>query len=259
MTDMKKLYFSTLAICFCLIALVPTSPAQVSNLDHGGKEQAPMPIVTFDYVWTSVQPAHYVVAVESSGNAFYHSDENFENGKPAGDPYMTKFVVTEPTRSRIFALAKEANYFKGDFDFTKSRIANTGVKTLTYMEGNLAESFDMPVKGHEHQAAYNWSQNSAIQQLTQIFQGISMTFELGRVLDFKRRFDKLGLDAELKRAEEMQKSGFLEQVQVIAPALRNIANDVSVMHIARERAKRILSAADAQQSGQETAPIADKP
>lgn len=258
MIDMKKRYFLMLLICFCVIAFAGASWSQVPT-DPDRKQEAPVPIVSFDFVLSSVQPAHYAIAVASTGTAAYRSDDTFANGKPSGDPYILNFVVTEPTRGKIFVLAKEANYFNGDFDFTKGRIANTGIKTLTYKEGNLTENLDMPVKGHEHQTTYNWSQNSAIQQLTDIFQGISATIELGRRLDFKRRFDKLGLDAELKSAEEMQKNGFLQQIQVIAPVLKNIANDVSVMHIARERAKQILSAADKQQNSQQLPAVADKP
>jgi hypothetical protein len=258
MSDMKKFYLSILTLGFCLIACIGTSWAQVPDLNPNRKQEVPVPIVTFEFVWTNAQPAHYAIAVESTGTAAYRSDDTYDKDKTLGDSYMTKFVVTEPTRDRIFELAKQANYFKGDFDYTKTRIANTGVKTLTYMEGNLVDNFTMPVKGREHQATYNWSQNPAIQQLSQIFQGISSTFELGRRLEFKRRFDKLGLDAELKRAEEMQKNGSLEQVQVIAPVLKDIANDVSVMHVARETAKRILNAAEAQQSGQLAVPALDK-
>ena len=257
MTDTNRRYRLTLAIGFCLIALFQTGRSQVPNLEPNRKLNPPLPIVAFDFVWTSAKPAHYAIAVESIGNAAYRSDETFANGKPAGDPYIEKFVITEPTRSKIFELAKEANYFKGDFDFTKSRVANTGIKTLTYMEGNLVDNFDIPVKGQEHQVTYNWSQNPAIQQLTSIFQGISATFELGQKLEFERRFDKLGLDAELKSAEEMQKNGSLEQIQAIAPTLKKIADDVSVMHIARERAKRLLGAAGGQQSEQQTNPAAE--
>jgi hypothetical protein len=259
MTDTKKAFLSALVIGFGLIASVHEIRAQVPNLEPDRKQDVPVPIVTFDLVWTSAQPAHYAIAVASTGTAAYRSEDTFEKGKPLGDSYLVKFVVTEPTRDRIFELAKQANYFKGDFDYTKNRIANTGSKTLTYREGNLVDSFDMPVKGHENQATYNWSQNPAIQQLTQIFQGIGTTVELGRKLDFERRFDKLGLDAELKRVQEMQKSGFLEQVHVIAPVLKNIANDYSIMHIARERAKQILSAAHAQENGSQPAPVASNP
>jgi hypothetical protein len=259
MTYKKNLYLSTLAICSCLIAFVHANSAQVPDLNPHRKQEVPVPIVTFDFVWTNAQPSHYAIAVDSTGTAAYRSDDTYDKSKPLGDSYMMKFVVTEPIRDRIFELAKEANYFKGDFDYTKTRIANTGTKTLAYMEGNLVDSFNMPVKGQEHQATYNWSQNAAIQQLTQIFQGISMTIELGRKLDFERKFDKLGLDAELKRAQEMQQSGSLEQVHVIAPVLNNIANDFSIMHIARERAKQILKAAGAQQNGQRPAPVANNP
>ncbi len=221
------------------VCLGVSSWAQTSKLESNG---ASVPVVSFDFVWDSNKPPHYAIAVDSTGTAAYRSDESVQAGS-SDEPYLLKFVVDEPTRSKIFELAKEANYFKGDFDYTRTRIANTGTKTLTFTEGHLPNDLQHPVKGVENQASYNWSQNLAIQQLTKIFQDMSYTIELGRTLDFKRRFDKLGLDAELKFAEGMQKNGDMEQVQVIAPVLKKIANDYSVMHIARERAQHILDVA----------------
>ncbi len=235
-------------ILFALLTVIASEAwAQTPTLEPNSPDNARVPTVVFNYVWNSAQPPHYVIAVQSTGTAAYRSDPAPEKGEMAGDPYFTKFVVSEPTRTQIFELAKQANYFKGSFDYTKSRIAQTGTKTLTYMEGPLVENLNYPVQGRENQASFNWSENPAIQQLTKIFQNMSMTFELGRTLDFERRFDKLGLEATLKYAEEQQKQGNLQQLQVIAPVLKRIANDVSVMNIARERAKRLLAASTTQE------------
>lgn len=240
---MLRRTLNAIAVAASLLTIALSCWSQTPDLDP--KSQASrVPVVIFDFNWTSSQPSHYVVAVDSTGTAAYRSDETAQSGEDKGDPYILKFVVSEPTRSKIFELAKDVNFFKGNFDFTKNRVAQTGTKTLTYTEGNLINSFEHPVKGTHNQTTYNWSQNPAIQELTNIFQGMSTTFELGRRLDFKKRFDKLGLDAELKTAEQLQKAGSLQQLQVIAPVLKNIANDTSVMHVARERARRLLATAE---------------
>jgi hypothetical protein len=144
----------------------------------------------------------------------------------------------------VFQLAKQANYFRGNFNYTKGRIANTGTKTLSYSEGPV-DSFGKPTNGVRYETTYNYSENAAIQELTAIFQNISNTLELGRRLDHLRRFDRLGLDAELKRAEEMAKGGQLLELQAILPALQKVVDDSSVLHIARESAQHLIGLAEA--------------
>jgi hypothetical protein len=47
----------------------------------------------------------------------------------------------------------------------------------------------------------------------------------------------------LKRMEEMQRENGLGDVGAIAPALKDIANDSSVMNVSRSRALRLLASA----------------
>jgi len=67
-----------------------------------------------------------------------------------------------------------------------------------------------------------------------------LTQSFARRLLHLRKFDKLGLEAVLKRMEEMEKDNYLSEMQAIAPVLRQLANDPNVMHVARERANRML-------------------
>ncbi len=217
---------------------------QQPNLEPNTPGDKPVPTVTYDQVFPGAVPAHFSVAVESDGRAAYRSDETGP-GAPetaTGDPYLLQFVVSDATRTRIFNLASEANYFHGNFNYTKNRIASTGTKTLTYSEGP-AVSFGNPTSGVRSSTVYNYSENRAIQQLTSIFQVISQTVELGRRLNYLHRFDKLGLDAELKSAEQMAHEGQLLELQAIAPTLKAVADDSAVMHIARQRAQDLLKIA----------------
>jgi hypothetical protein len=202
-------------------------------------------VVAFDFAFPGANPAHYSIAVESTGQAAYRSDDLGAEGQSAsneGIPYLLEFLVSEATRTRIFQLAKQAKYFQDDFNYTKTPVANTGTKTLSYSEGP-ARSFDTPTHGKRTQTVYNYSQNPSIQQLTDIFQKISATVELGRRLARLHRFDKLGLDAELKLADEMAGKDELIELQAIAPALHSIADDYRVLHMAREHAKHLLELA----------------
>ncbi len=204
--------------------------AQHPDLRPDPEEQRLAPTVTFRLEMPTFDPTYFGVAVESTGKAAYLSEPKATPDSSPGDPYMVKFLMSEATRRRVFELAREANFFQGDFAYTKGNIANTGAKTLSYAD-----------QGRCTQTTYNYSQNPAIQQLTAIFQAISATMEHGRRLAFLHRFDKLGLDAELKSMEEEASRGNLAELQAIAPVLRNIFNDHAVMNLARERAGRLLS------------------
>ena len=239
-----------LFLCLCLSSALVAGfcwGLQTPKVELSTPGDKPVPLVTFELAFPGATPSHYSIAVESSGRAAYRSDDIGAQGEresAAGDPYLVKFIVSEPTRSRIFQLAKEVNYFQGNFNYTKTRVADTGTKTLSYSEGP-ADSFATPTIGKRTQTVYNYSQNPSIQQLTTIFQQISATLELGRRIDYLHRFDKLGLDAELKRADEMAGENQLLEIQAIAPSLRAVADDYSVLHIARQHAEHLLEQAGA--------------
>ncbi len=236
---MKRLQVSlSLAAVLCfLFAAIRGGAAQDVT------ENPPISTVTYECYWEAARPQDYVITVQSTGNTTYLSrnpslpaeqaatPEAAENA--ATDPnYQLQFTMSEANRDKIFKLAQQANFFNGNFDYTRHAMANTGRKTLTYAD----------VSRH-FQTVYNYSENKAIQELTQLFQNISTTLEEGRRLAFKYKYDKLGLDAELKALEDAAESHNLAEVHVIAPVLQQIAGDPTVMHIAREKAKKILAKA----------------
>jgi hypothetical protein len=202
------------------------------ELDH--PQPQTLPTVTFSFNWPSVEPHRYVISVDSGGNAAYRSwmAEPTAEQHIEGEPYMLKFTVSAAARDRIFALARQLNYFNGDFEYRKHRIASTGEKTLAYAD---------PDK--QYQTRYNWSENRGIDELTRLFQGMSTTIESGRRLERLRRFDRLGLEEELKNLEHLTVEGRATEVQVIAPTLEQVADDSGVMNIARQRARHILQLA----------------
>jgi len=209
------------AMALCAVA------ARTQN--SGAASKPGVSVITFDLFWEAATPQKFTITVDSSGRTRYVSHDQKE---PQGDPddYEVEFAMSGANRNRIFQLARDANYFNGKFDYTAHRIANTGRKTLTYR--STSQNFE---------TTYNWSENKNIDQLTRVFEGISNTVEHGRKLQFLRRFDKLGLEKELKGMEELAANNELAEIQVIAPVLENIANDSSVLNIARQRARRLLA------------------
>lgn len=213
----------------------PQSQSQPQNV-AAQEQSAPgvpvTPVITFDLNWEAATPQNYTITMDANGKAQYvsRSPTRTPEGSTEPDPdYLLEFTMSAASRDRILQLAKELNYFNGNFDFTQHKVANTGRKTLTYADS--ARSFH---------TTFNWSENKAIEQITKIFQGISNTIEHGRKLQFMRRFDKLGLAAELKAMETMSKADYLAEVQIIAPILQSIADDSSILHIARQSAGRLL-------------------
>ena len=214
--------------------------------------------IVFKLVWLQANPAKYTITIRKNGEAEYVSEDRGlttpqersvpveSNGErvmqaedaASQDAFHKQFQASEALRQKIFGLAEQTNFFSGQFDFTKHAVAQTGSKTLSYEDS-----------AHHSSTTYNYSEDPSIQELTDVFQGISQTIEGGRKLEFDRRFDKLSLDQDLKGLEDLSNEGHLQEVQAIAPLLQRIAADRTVMHIAQQRAERIL-----RKAGQPVAP-----
>lgn len=211
----------------------------------GALASSASPTIVFTLKQPGGHPQEFTVSVHSTGLATYNSCNvacpgasqltaaeavSAEMANSAGeDPYWRNFNVSEKTREHIFSLAQSVNYFDGDFDYTKHRIANTGTKTLGYSDG-----------ARKTHTTYNWSENQEIQELTNFFLGISATQEGGRRLLFLQRFDKLGLEAELKSLQSLSHENRLAEVEAITPVLQTIIADRAVMHVTRQRAQKLL-------------------
>jgi hypothetical protein len=194
--------------------------------------QQPTATVSFKLDFPGTDPSHYEIVIASDGQGSYTSNGKFDHQSDAADSAPLQFVVSENIRTQIFDLAKKSRYFTGKIDSGQKNIANTGAKTLTYKDAN-----------HNSQATYNFSMLQPITQLTSIFQNLSTTMEFGRRLVYLHKYQKLALDDQLKRMEEMQRENGLGDVGAIAPALKDIANDSSVMNVSRSRALRLLASA----------------
>jgi hypothetical protein len=202
------------------------------NNDQRPAQNPTVPTITYDRIWEAYTPQEVTFTVTSTGTARYISRNPLKPPDQANtDPDFTlEFTMSEPNRTRIFRDAHAANYFNGDFTYKKHAVSSTGRKTLTYAD-----------QSRHFSTTYDYSENKAIDEITGIFQGISNTIEHGRKLQFLRRFDKLGLEAELKGMESLAENHNLKELQIIAPTLQSIANDPAILNIARQRAKRLLA------------------
>jgi hypothetical protein len=216
-----------------LIFILMVLPAALALSGQDAQQNPVRPTITFDRVWEAYKPQNVTITVQSTGSARYISRNPFTPPEPGADPdYTLDFTLSSRNQERLFRDAREANYFNGDFSFKKHIVASTGKKTLTYSD---------PV--HHFSTTYDYSDNKAIEEITNLFSGISNTIEHGRKLAYLHRFDKLGLEDELKGMEDAAESHNLAEVQIIAPTLKSIQDDTKVLNIARQRAKRLLAKA----------------
>ena len=170
--------------------------------------------------------------MQSDGSARYQSSGRLSADADQIDSFDLGFTVAAETRQRIFELAARAGYFQKDVDSHRKGLAFTGKKTLSYQDARRSG-----------EATYNYSSNPAVQDLTSLMQNLSATLEFGHRLQYDHHYQKLALDEELKRMEEMARGNQLAEVTAIQPILDQIIADPSVINVTRARAQRLLERA----------------
>jgi hypothetical protein len=215
------------AFCFSMFACLI-----FSSFVSADSQQTLVPTVSFTCDFPGSEPDHYVISVAGNGSASYDSDSKLSPESAEGDAFHLDFTVSSAARTRVFDLTKRAHYFEGQIDSKNKNLASTGTKTLTYKDAQKSTH-----------ATYNYSPVPPVQELTAFFQGLSTTLEFGHRLDFYLRYQKLALDEELKKMEEMSNSHELEEIASVAPVLQKIADDPAVIKVVRARAQRLLQLA----------------
>jgi hypothetical protein len=193
-------------------------------------QQGAGPTVAFTCDFPGSDPSHYGISVISDGHASYVSDGKLAKDSEPDAPFTQDFTLPAASVAHIFDLAKQAHYFEGKIDSGKKNLASTGEKILTYKDAQKNTT-----------ATYNYSPIPAVQDLTTLFQSLSATLEFGRRIEFERHYQKLALDGELKRLEDMATRGEVVEVMVIAPILQKLIDDQSVINTVRARAQRLLA------------------
>ena len=188
--------------------------------------------VTFTLDFPASQPEHYSIRVQSDGSARYQSSGRLSADSDETDSFDLDFTVVAETWQKIFELAAKAGYFQKDVDSHHKGLAFTGKKTLGYKDTRRSG-----------ESTYNYSAYPAVQDLTTLMQSLSATLEFGHRLQYDHHYQKLALDEELKRMEEMARTNQLVEVAAIQPILNQIIADPSVINVTRARAQRLLERA----------------
>lgn len=201
-------------------------------------------VVFFSFHHAQLDPPEYTFQVSQDCNTIYTAKPRKEEKLVPNDPdaeqdrepqeekeegERREVRLSDTTCNSIFAAAKSLDYFKRDFEFRKHKVAYSGDRVLGYF-----------APGINNKTSFTWSDNPQVQQLSATFEGIAGTLEAGPRLRYLRRFDRLGLNEELRKMDDQAKKGWLKELQLIAPELQSIVNDRQVMNIARQRARDLL-------------------
>ncbi len=199
-----------------------------------GKALAQIPLVTGDEIaferdWPAQATPFYRVVVRGDGKGSVSTAR-----EAAGDAgTATEIHVSTATRDKLFAAGPVLTGPKG-CETGNKRLAQTGKKTLTVRQD-----------GKTMTCTFNYSDDKRMQEAVNTFGAIEATVDEGPKLAHLRRFDRLGLDAEIGSFTDAVKSGRAIELGNISEILRVLASDGELMERVRNRASDLLAMADA--------------
>jgi hypothetical protein len=199
--------------------------------EHGGATIT----YQFERPVPGVSVPRYTVVLHEDGSGTYHAEEvERRSADSALQQVSTKIIdrpmtVSAEMTAKIFKTARELNRFNVFCGTKAKNLADTGKKTMNYAGPDGSGS-----------CTYNYSDDKNVMDLTDLFYGIVYTMDVGRKLDFERRFDRLGLDAEMIALEQAVKDKHALELGNIAPTLQRLASDPAMMQRVQTRAAKLL-------------------
>ena len=182
---------------------------------------ADQPRVVFSKSFPGSVPPYVSIAADQNGATYNESK----------DPDNEETLKLEPAVLRqIFELAGRLEHFKKPLE-SGLKIANMGQKTFRWEDG-----------AERQEASFNYSQVDDAKTLADIFERIGdsvrMLVELKRVM----RHDKLGVNDATLRIQTAFDGKRLVGTPQYLPVLEQVAANELFIHMARERAARMVDA-----------------
>ncbi|HEY0263889.1 MAG TPA: hypothetical protein VGC07_05145 [Granulicella sp.] len=189
-------------------------------------EAQPTVSFRFDRPIKGVVVPHYTIELHADGTGQYHAE------LASGQAVDRELTVTSTTMNTLLEDLRQLRSSGGDCNLKAKNIADTGTKVimLTDPEGNFGCTWNSPA-------------SKIVEQLNYLLFGLETTLEAGRSLEFKHRFDHLGLDAEMQNLSDAVKDGRAIELGNIASTLSSIARDTELIQRVRTRASSLLAAA----------------
>jgi hypothetical protein len=179
--------------------------------------------LTFRRVFKSSTPEFIEITVRDDADAATYEIRQLDD-----DPGASSFEVSSALRSKMFELASQLNRFQGQDLDVHRKIAYLGEKTFRWEQGSEI-----------HETTFNYTLNSAANQLLQIFEGLARQQELLTLLERRMKYDRLGINDALLQFETDLNRNLLPEPQRALSVLDQIAGDSHLVEIARQRARAL--------------------
>ncbi len=182
-----------------------------------------IPRLTFTKTLKGSSPEYMALCIDANGNGTYdsHKLEDPPNPRP--------MQVSSGTTAEIFSLADSLQNFRSlDLD-SHQKVANMGLKTLTYQAGK-----------ETNQVQYNYTEMRTARELTDIFEKISNVEERISDLEYAMKYDHLSLPQILSQTQQGLDDNLFVEAHLMIPTLEKISNDPRFLHLAQTRAREIL-------------------
>jgi len=191
--------------------------------------------VSFHFERPGLIVPRFTLSINEDGSGSYQAEQVFqpqgarEVSAAASQHIERALTLSKPTVEKIFELTRVLDRFHIPCESNVKNIADTGAKTFTYTG-----------TGGDGSCVFNYSENKSVTALTDIFQGIAYTLDLGRKLDFDHRFDRLGLDEDMANLVDASAQGRALELGTIARTLHSLSVDPDVLARVRLRASTLL-------------------
>jgi hypothetical protein len=182
-----------------------------------------VPRITFTKFLKDSSPEYLALSIDANGAGTY--DSRKLDDPPAPRPLQ----ISAGTTAQIFSLAQSLDNFRSLTLESRHKVANMGLKTLTYEGG-----------GEINKVQYNYTENRTAQQLTGILEKISNVEERIAQLEYSMKYDHLSLPQTLREIQEdLDDLNFVEATLMI-PTLEKISTNPHFLHLAQTRAEEIM-------------------
>jgi hypothetical protein len=232
---MRAANLKTLAIALTLMGPVALAQQLADSSTPINKAASGAATITYDFVRPGLSVPRFTILLHEDGTGTYKAEEAERKSADAVVQQVSMKQIDRPISlspemtAKIFSTARSLNHFDMFCGTKAKNIADTGKKTLTYTAPDGTGS-----------CTYNYSDDKSVTMLTNQFYAIAYTMDVGRRLDFERRFDRLGLDAEMLSLEHAVQEKNALELGNIAPTLQRIADDGEAMQRVRQRAAKLL-------------------
>ena len=181
------------------------------------------PRITFTKTLKGSSPEYMALSIDANGKGTYDSHKLDEPPSPR------PLQISAATTAQIFSLAADVNNFQSvDFD-SHRKVANMGLKTLSYESGR-----------ETRRVQYNYTENRTAQQITEMFEKIGNVEEHITQLQYDMRFDHLSLPQTLAEIQEEIADHNLAEISLLFPTLEQISSNPHFLHLAQARAQEIM-------------------